>query len=307
MSAPRPPVALFVFSRPLHTQRTLEALANNPGAGETDLHVFSDGPRVAAERERVDEVRRIVGAATGFRSIQIHESPVNRGLVRSLREGIDQILRVHDRVIVLEDDIKTAPGFLNYLAQALDHYAGDPKVRSVTGYRYPLGRDFHTPADTFLFPRFNCWGWGTWKDRWEEIDWSLPNRGEFLRNREPLAALSLASNDLPEILLDRIDGNNQSWAIQVALDHVKKGGYAVYPAESLVENIGLDGSGTHFASRSVRAADAEKFRITGLGAAPDEFRFDDQLRPDLVQTVRSVSANSLGRRLKNLARYGRAF
>ena len=37
------PVILFVYNRPIHTQKTLEALAANRLATSTDLIIFSDG------------------------------------------------------------------------------------------------------------------------------------------------------------------------------------------------------------------------------------------------------------------------
>ena len=42
------PVILFTYNRPEHTKRTIEALAANELAAETDLYVFSD----AAKKDR---------------------------------------------------------------------------------------------------------------------------------------------------------------------------------------------------------------------------------------------------------------
>ena len=38
------PVVLFVYARPEHTRKTVEALQKNDLAGESDLIVFSDAP-----------------------------------------------------------------------------------------------------------------------------------------------------------------------------------------------------------------------------------------------------------------------
>ena len=39
------PVALFVYNRPQHTIKTIEALKNNYHASRSDLYIFSDGPK----------------------------------------------------------------------------------------------------------------------------------------------------------------------------------------------------------------------------------------------------------------------
>ena len=45
------PIALFVYKRPQHTRRALEALSANPLAAHSDLFVFSDGPRDAVLKQ----------------------------------------------------------------------------------------------------------------------------------------------------------------------------------------------------------------------------------------------------------------
>jgi len=39
------PIALFVYNRLWHTQQTIETLLNNAEAAESDLIIFSDGPK----------------------------------------------------------------------------------------------------------------------------------------------------------------------------------------------------------------------------------------------------------------------
>ena len=39
------PTVVFAYNRPEHLRRTLSALAENHGAGETEVFVFVDGPK----------------------------------------------------------------------------------------------------------------------------------------------------------------------------------------------------------------------------------------------------------------------
>ena len=125
------PVALFVYNRPDHTRQTLEALARNRGAETTTLYVFSDGPKPnasAEERQRIAVTRQLVCSQPWVRNIILVESDANRGLADSIVAGVQRVLAEHGRVIVLEDDIVTSPGFLEFMNRGLELYADDEKV-----------------------------------------------------------------------------------------------------------------------------------------------------------------------------------
>ncbi|WP_141701984.1 hypothetical protein [Methyloceanibacter stevinii] len=101
------PVALFVYNRADHAQATLNALRGNALASETDLYVFSDGPKTDADRAGVDAVRTLLGGIEGFRSVTVKARPENIGLAQSIIGGVTEIVERHGRVIVIEDDLVT--------------------------------------------------------------------------------------------------------------------------------------------------------------------------------------------------------
>src|SRR5262245_39852640 len=112
MSAPEPiyaPVALFCYNRPHHLHRTVEALRLNAEAADTELYVFCDGPPDNSRRENTDAVRAYVRSVTGFKKVTVLERETNFGLSRSIVSGVTEIVNVHGRVIVLEDDLVTSP------------------------------------------------------------------------------------------------------------------------------------------------------------------------------------------------------
>ena len=164
------PVALFVYNRPDHTRQTLEALARNRGAETTTLYVFSDGPKPnasAEERQRIAVTRQLVCSQPWVRNIILVESDANRGLADSIVAGVQRVLAEHGRVIVLEDDIVTSPGFLEFMNRGLELYADDEKVMHLSGYMYPL--DLPTRGTAFL-RILSCWGWATWARAWRHYE-----------------------------------------------------------------------------------------------------------------------------------------
>src|ERR1700682_2325806 len=128
------PIALFVFNRPDHTRRTVEALRANAHAAASELFVFCDAARDAKDASGVAGVREFVHGITGFRSCTVIEKEKNLGLANSIIGGVTEVLRRDDRVIVMEDDLVTSPFFLSYMNEALEYYQDDDRVASIHGY-----------------------------------------------------------------------------------------------------------------------------------------------------------------------------
>lgn len=235
------PIVLFVFSRPQHTSLTLKALANNVLADQSDLIIYSDAGRNSEESALVGKVRSLLRTIEGFRSVSIVERKTNYGLARNITEGVTEVCSRYGRVIVLEDDIVTSPQFLPFMNKALEHYADEPRVWHVSGWNYPIN-----PVgigDTFFWQTMNCWGWATWADRWQYYEkdpeslLSLWDRGKIRRFN-----LGGSYNFWSQVELNflrRID----TWAIFWYATIFERDGLCLNPAESLVHNIGHDGSG----------------------------------------------------------------
>jgi hypothetical protein len=238
------PIVLFAYNRPDHVARCLEALAANRGAADSALIAFADAPRSAADAAAVAAVRERLRAARGFRRCTLVERPVNFGLFRSVTDGLAQVAREHDHFIVLEDDLVTAPCFLDYMNDALAAYAGTTEVGSVHAYMYPIA----DLPDYFFVHGGDCWGWGTWADRWRlfEPDARALLRG--LRARGQLAALEAVGGAR---LTNRARGRNHSWAILWHASLVQHGRLTLQPGRTFVRNIGLDASGTHSVATSI--------------------------------------------------------
>ena len=167
------PIALFVYARPGHARRTVEALLNNSEASSSDLIVFSDAARTPDKEESVRLVREYISGIKGFRSLTVHHRPQNFGLAKSIIEGVTQVLADRERVIVLEDDLETSPYFLRYMNEALDRFAEEERVISVHGYVYPTEK---TLPEAFFLRGADCWGWATWRRGWAQFN---PD-GQFL-------------------------------------------------------------------------------------------------------------------------------
>ncbi|QDV69532.1 Methyltransferase domain protein [Rosistilla carotiformis] len=239
------PIALFVYNRPEHTKRTLRALSENAFADQSHLHVFCDGPKSSEHDQMlVQEVRQVVASEQWCGEVTVITRDENWGLARSIRSGIDSILRQHDRIIVLEDDIETSPGFVRFMNQTLAMYADDARVMNVSGY-VPETSYQRWLSETFFVRVMACWGWGTWRRAWKQSRWEGAELlSELERRPGGVAGFNLdGCYPYTEQLRRNLIGEIRTWAVFWAASCYLNDGLSLFPCRSLVRNTGFDGSG----------------------------------------------------------------
>jgi len=241
MTATLAPIVLFVFARPEHTRRTLEALAANALAKQSDLIVYADAARNESEVGRVQAVRAQVHEATGFQSVTVIERETNFGLAQNIIEGVTEVCNRYGRVIVLEDDIVTGRNYLLFMNAALDRYANAPRVWHVSGWNYPI--DPRGLGEAFFWRGMNCWGWATWADRWKHFQ-KNPQRLAESWGQEKIRRFNLdGAHEFWAQIMANQKGRLNTWAIFWYATIFENNGLCLNPARSFVRNIGHDGSG----------------------------------------------------------------
>jgi hypothetical protein len=239
------PVVLFTYNRPEHTRLTVESLRRNKGAADCELHVFSDGPKNERHAAGVDQVRHYLRQIEGFKSVRIIERDRNWGLAASVIAGTSEVLEGHSACIVVEDDMLSSPNFLAFMNEALATFGDRPDIFSVTGYNYPLPIPPDYAQDAYLSYRSSSWGWGTWADRWNKVDWALKDYPHFLTSAHEQALFARGGNDLAPMLKLQMEGKINSWSIRFDYAHYKHNAFCLHAVRSKIQNIGFDGSGVH--------------------------------------------------------------
>ncbi|MEZ4195103.1 MAG: glycosyltransferase [Candidatus Paceibacterota bacterium] len=235
------PVAVFVYNRPGNTREVIEALQKNYLAPETDVIVFSDGPKNSRAEKAVAAVRAYLKTVTGFKSFTVVERPENFYIERNIIDGVTNTVNKFGRVIVLEDDGVTSPYFLTFMNQALDFYDSHKRVMHIGTFTFIDWPE----RKTFLwrYAENTGGGWATWKDRWDKFTW-------FQSEAEALTALT--PEKINYIELDGIFkclGNLKHpiipWDICWNIAIVRNDGLTVNSPGALTKNNGLY-NGTHF-------------------------------------------------------------
>ena len=239
------PVLLFTFNRLSHLQKTINSLKKNHLSKRTELIIFSDGPKDTKDTEKINQVRKYISKIDGFKKIKIYKRKKNFGLSKNIILGINQVFKKFESIIVIEDDLILDKFILNYMNEGLSFFKNNNSVASIHSYIYPI--KFNKDIDEYFFLKgSDCWGWATWKRAWKNFE----IRGSKLKKIIDLNNLKEQFNfnnsyDYYQMLIDQINGKNDSWAIRWYASTFVKNMYTLYPSKSFVKNIGTDGSGTH--------------------------------------------------------------
>ncbi|MBP3964816.1 sugar transferase [Paenibacillus lignilyticus] len=242
------PVVIFVYARPDHTQRTIEALAMNSLAKNTEVYIYSDAAKNEKAIEKVNQVREYIDSLPErklFKSLNIIKADSNNGLANSVILGVSKIIELHEKVIVVEDDLVSSSDFLEYMNEALDYYEHDNKIWSISGYTFNVKIPSDYKSEIYLSYRGCSWGWATWSNRWNKVDWEVNDYNQFKKDKKLRNNFNRGGRDMEGMLDAQMQGKIDSWAIRWCYTQSKLDMLSVYPVVSRIRNVGLDGTGTH--------------------------------------------------------------
>jgi Glycosyl transferase family 2 len=237
------PIALFVYNRPEHTRRTIKFLKQNLLAEESRLFIFSDASKNESSQLLVEEVREIIRSVDGFLEVQIIERKSNLGLADSIIDGVSRLVKEYGKVIVFEDDLISSSYTLQYFNDALNRYQNEDKVMHVGAYMYALNDE--SLPETFFYRAATSWGWATWDRAWMNFEPDIDHLiSQFNTEKKHQFSIEGSMNFWKQIEEFK-SGKNNSWAIRWYASIFLKGGLTLHPSQSLINNIGHDGTGIH--------------------------------------------------------------
>lgn len=298
------PVVLFVYNRPDHTRRTLEALSSNELADQSILYIYADGPKYGKYDEdikKVEAVRTVIRSQQWCQEVHIIESDYNKGLADSIVAGVTEVVNWHGGVIVLEDDIVTRKGFLRYMNEALQTYADDDRVMHISGMVY--GTPQSVPAEGTSFLRvLSCHGWATWKRAWKyychDVDILLKKLEEQNISKDQFDIEG--NGHFYAQLIANQTGKLHTWAVRWYSSWLIAGGYTLFPHRSLLTNIGHDQTGTH-SSASFYSGDTVEY----LKVAKITVTENDTLRHEIDDIWRKGRQNQRKKQATSSSLYTR--
>ena len=239
------PIAFFAYKRPEHARKSLESLSQNEGAKDSELFIFCDGAKGPEDEQAVKETREVVKNQQWCGKVNIIERQKNIGLAQSITSGVTQLCEDYGRVIVVEDDLILSPYFLTYMNLALDKYQDIERVMHIAGYMWPV-KEVNLLPKAFFLSNTACWGWATWERAWQHFKLEPENLLEQVNLHHSKFDFNfLGTRPYYQMLEKTAQGEIESWAICWYATIFLNNGLSLYPKQSLVQNIGFDGTGSN--------------------------------------------------------------
>lgn len=133
------------------------------------MYIFSDAAKGGQDSDAVTNVREYIKSINGCKTVTIYESRLNKGLASSVIDGVSQILKNHDKIIVLEDDLISSTNFLDYMKQVLNYYQDNQPILLISG-RSTISKELSN--DELYYTRMaSSLGWVYCKNRYDKIFW----------------------------------------------------------------------------------------------------------------------------------------
>lgn len=232
------PVVLFAYARPKHLARVLQSLREN---SVPLIVAYADGAKGGGDADAVRQVRSLL-RSVDWADTKLIERNKNLGLGRSVLAGVTEVASSYDAFIVWEDDLISVPGTYAWLCAALERYANDARVMSVTGWTHPRVTPMGVGERPYFDGRAECWVWGSWSRAWKGMtSESAISKMRAARSRGNWDAKY--GGDMPAMAYD--ESRKNIWAVRWLYHHLESGGICLRPPWSLVQHIGFDSTASN--------------------------------------------------------------
>jgi N-acetylglucosaminyltransferase II (MGAT2) len=158
----KPVVVFTAWDRVHYMERVLDSWRNVRGI-EKALLIFSCEPF-----EPMAELVRTVDFAEAVVDVNEHHFGIEVNPYKAMLQGF---ATGADFVIQAEDDSIVASDVLEYMAWGAERYAADKSVQAICATRAGPPGD---PAEVYRRAWFSPAVWGTWRDRWEQMEPGWP-------------------------------------------------------------------------------------------------------------------------------------
>jgi hypothetical protein len=267
------PLLIPTLCRYKHFVNCVESLRNNSLAKETALYIALDYPLKKEHEDGYEKILAYLDTITGFKELIVIKRDINYGTSKNIREAKQVILQNYDYFILSEDDNIFSPNFLEFMNKGLEKFKDDKTVLAISGYRHFYNIEFNKNNFFRQAVDFSSWGYGIWRDRYEEYQAICTNKYFRRALVNPIKAFRVWKNGA-NMLLNLFYYARNSWdgviidsvlSVYMALERKT----VIMPTVSKVRNTGWDGSGIHFLPNNVDLAEKHLNQVIDTNAIFD--------------------------------------
>ena len=130
------PVVIFAYNRPHILEKTLaQALELNKNINR-EFYVVIDGPKNKIDFEKNSKINYLLDKYPRLNRIQRNQ---NLGLEQSITQGLNDLFKSHNSLIILEDDIEISSSFYDFIDENIGIFNSNEDVAAIHGFSPDLG------------------------------------------------------------------------------------------------------------------------------------------------------------------------
>lgn len=236
----RSPVVIFLYNKNHLINRFLKIIRKCNNFKKYKFIFYSDLYTDPRDEKKVDYVRKKISEFKNKnKNVEIKLRKKNFGLKKNIISGVNEIIKIYKKIIVIEDDLLVTKDFLDYMNSNLNFYQNKKKVFSISGYSPNFINS--TKYQNFFSYTPSSWGWGTWIDRWQKFKPIYKLNNSRLKKTRKIFQLTNYDNfvSFKDINIKK----RNLWAANFTYASLKNKNLNSFPFKTKVSNIGFDGSG----------------------------------------------------------------
>ena len=242
------PVLLTCWKRPEKVLKVIEALKV---ISPKKIYVSCDGPNIniLGNREKVEETKKVILENINWDcNLSTKFFTENNGCRIAMTKAINWFFNYEMEGIIIEDDCIPSEEFFVFFLELLKRYRFNNEIWSISGTNFQDGQ-WRGDGSYYFSKYFQCWGWATWRDRWQNMDSDLDGWKEYKENTFNNTFFNNKEKRYWSNIFNTLLYENKpdSWAYRWAFTCFKNQGLTIIPNKNLVQNIGFDTEATNTA------------------------------------------------------------
>jgi hypothetical protein len=266
-------IFVLAFDRLDHLKKVINALSRYTKKSEI-IYIFADNSN--NKSLKVNQVHSYI-KKLNQKKFKVIIRDDNLGLKENWWRAYDFMFKKYDKVICIEDDILINKNFMTFMRDKLISYQYNKKVMSITGYAFPIKLPKNYKYDIFFSQRSNAWGQASWRRVWTLFKKNKENNLDILLNKNKLSKLSKGGNDIVHMFVQDYLAAINSIQIWWVWNILKNNGLCINPVNSLVANIGFDGTGTHYKNKVKKSSTINISKKNLNSLKPNSIIYNDEL------------------------------
>lgn len=236
------PIIIFSYNRKTKLNNLIKSLKKNKEYQYSKIYIYQDFYKSKENEKNIKKVNNTINFVKKIKekNVKIVFRKKNFGLAKNIILGVTEIIKMHKRVIVLEDDLIVSKNFLNFMNKAINFYKNKKKVWHINGWSFNILEINKLEHDNYFLSFPSSWGWATWQDRWKYFK---KNSEKIVKKEDPTNIKKFNLNNSYNFF-SQIERNRKrtidTWAIFWYYSIFKKNKLCVYPKKNLVINTGFN-------------------------------------------------------------------